>query len=100
MLPPQSTFKWRLAIDVTVASEREFRHKAGIDNAYGNKSLSSGTWHHEETAAKATPAAQNLKKVVVIDAGHGGHDPGAIGYSGVHEKKHYAGDGQRIEKTT
>ncbi len=86
MLPPQSTFKWRLAIDVTVASEREFRQKAGIDNAYGNKSLSSGTWHHEETAAKATPAAQNLKKVVVIDAGHGGHDPGAIGYSGVHEK--------------
>ena len=48
--------------------------------------MSSGTWHHEETAAKATPAAQNLKKVVVIDAGHGGHDPGAIGYSGVHEK--------------
>ncbi|MBO4738837.1 MAG: N-acetylmuramoyl-L-alanine amidase [Bacteroidales bacterium] len=25
-------------------------------------------------------------KVVVIDAGHGGHDPGAIGYSGANEK--------------
>ncbi len=31
--------------------------------------------------------APYTKRVVVIDAGHGGHDPGAIGKSGLQEKK-------------
>ena len=86
MLPPQSTFKWRLAIDVSVASEREFAAKTGIGHAYGDKKLSFA----EDSAEKSVPVAanppKNVKKIVVIDAGHGGHDPGAIGYSGVHEK--------------
>lgn len=86
MLPPQSTFKWRLAIDVTVASERDFRQKVGIDNAYGNKKLSTGNWQPSSNNDTPKAAKTNEKKILVIDAGHGGHDPGAIGYSGVHEK--------------
>lgn len=32
------------------------------------------------------PSARTVKPIVVIDAGHGGQDPGAIGASGTHEK--------------
>ncbi|MFQ3573802.1 MAG: N-acetylmuramoyl-L-alanine amidase [Thermodesulfovibrionales bacterium] len=36
-----------------------------------------------KTEAKATPMQ---KKIVVLDPGHGGHDPGAVGPSGLYEK--------------
>ncbi|MBU6371606.1 MAG: N-acetylmuramoyl-L-alanine amidase [Alphaproteobacteria bacterium] len=38
-----------------------------------------------ERPAKAKPP-RRLRKTVVIDAGHGGHDSGAVGVSGVYEK--------------
>jgi N-acetylmuramoyl-L-alanine amidase len=34
----------------------------------------------------AGPAKPLAKPVIVIDPGHGGHDPGAIGQKGTHEK--------------
>lgn len=36
-----------------------------------------------KTEAKLTP---QQKKIVVLDPGHGGHDPGAVGPSGIYEK--------------
>jgi len=41
---------------------------------------------HDVPIPRLKPAAF-IKRVVVIDAGHGGHDPGAIGKSGLQEKK-------------
>lgn len=84
MLAPQSTFKWRLAIDVSVASEREFESKVGQKHAFGSGGKVSVA-KHEQTSAVNDKKAET-KKIIVIDAGHGGHDPGAIGYSGVYEK--------------
>ena len=82
MLSPQSTFNWRLAIDVEVASERDFASKVGQDKAFSR--------NNNKDFAKSKSVDTNTrpegKKIVVIDAGHGGHDPGAIGYSGVYEK--------------
>lgn len=40
----------------------------------------------EETKKQAQKQKNNLLDVIVIDAGHGGRDPGAIGYRGTREK--------------
>lgn len=79
MLPPQASFAWRLAIDISHASEREF------DQNIGKSSPDIKNGHKQEDY---TPVAKtgSSKKIIVIDPGHGGRDPGAIGYSGVYEK--------------
>jgi len=87
MLPPQSNFKWRLAIDVATSSERDFAAKAGSSNAvsssdYNQKNPSSPANSQSSDAGKSSLR----KRVIMIDAGHGGVDPGAIGYSGTYEK--------------
>ncbi|MBO7556787.1 MAG: N-acetylmuramoyl-L-alanine amidase [Alphaproteobacteria bacterium] len=82
MLPPQSTFNWRLAIDVELASEREFASKTGPDKAFSRNAIKPAS----KSKSSDVNVAPEGKKIVVIDAGHGGHDPGAIGYSGVYEK--------------
>lgn len=37
-------------------------------------------------SSSATPAERSGQRVIVIDAGHGGHDPGALGRTGLREK--------------
>ncbi len=54
-----------------------------------NTGFSAPTAPIQETPVSTVPAAQaapRQKRVVVIDAGHGGVDPGAIGPSGTREK--------------
>lgn len=85
MLPPQSTFNWRLAIDISVSSDREFALRVGQSKAFTNNSKKSFA-AKTQSSSSSKNNSDNAKKIIVIDAGHGGHDPGAIGYSGVYEK--------------
>lgn len=88
MLPPQSNFNWRFAIDLEASSEREFASKLGNNHALSSDDYNSADVK-SNTRPVATPAVasnRGKRKIIVIDAGHGGVDPGAIGYNGTYEK--------------
>ena len=74
VLPPTGATPTRLVIDVEPATREVF-----LAEAESTLSTPAG-------ATKAKRAEPVRKKVVVIDPGHGGIDPGAIGFSGIYEK--------------
>ena len=95
MLPPQSTFGWRFVVDV--ASEREFASKLGSDNAFSSDSVPVKV-ASKTHSSPVKSAKKDSKKIIVLDPGHGGRDPGAIGYSGVYEKNITLAMGKELKK--
>jgi N-acetylmuramoyl-L-alanine amidase len=79
ILPPEGTYKYRLVIDLKPISREAFVPNRPVVQT-------PPTAAPQVAALPPITAKPAGKPVIVLDPGHGGVDPGALGTTGTHEK--------------
>ena len=81
-LPAQSGFGHRIVVDLKSATAAEFAQSVGL-----GRPIAAPTAAAPPVSTPKEPTADiDRKRVIVVDAGHGGVDPGTHGQSGALEK--------------
>jgi N-acetylmuramoyl-L-alanine amidase len=81
ILPPEGGSGFRLVVDLAPTTNSEFLAHAGWP-----RDVSAAMASVESPPAPLSTAARTGKKLIILDAGHGGIDPGTHGQSGLLEK--------------
>jgi len=99
LLSPNELYGHRLVVDLSEQSQKaqaDRENVAAVTSAQRSEVVTQDSTGTAKPAAKRvavvttrprTEAANRARLLVAIDAGHGGEDPGALGYRGSREKK-------------
>lgn len=86
VLPPGGANGWRFVLDLEETAHDVFLQAAGPTNRVGTFQLEQIPQQAVLQSPNPVQKPVNRKPVIVLDPGHGGIDPGAIGTSGTYEK--------------
>ena len=95
LVPPEEGFSFRLMIDLTPTTREAFAAAAGWPQGSTSTTVASA-----QPPAPAAPPKRGEadKRLVMIDAGHGGIDPGTHGRTGIREKDLVLGVARDLRK--
>jgi N-acetylmuramoyl-L-alanine amidase len=83
ILPPRDGHGYRIVIDLLPTSQEKFEQTSGWPADLHSKAVVAA---REKATTSPAPMAAGERRVIVVDAGHGGIDSGTRGYNGEMEK--------------